>query len=93
MACISTHSASSRAIKDKYVPDRTPQLLAMTTIGSAHEMAIAAVPGGLLLKSADGSVVGAIGVSGATADEDEHCAIAGARACGLVTEPSSSALA
>ena len=33
-AAIGTH-ASSRALKDKYVPDRTPQLLAMTTIGAA----------------------------------------------------------
>ena len=37
-------------------------------------------------------VVGAIGVSGASADEDEHCAVMGAKAVGLVTEPTESPL-
>ena len=36
--------------------------------------------------------VGAVGVSGAAADEDEHCAITAAQAVGLVTEPATSAL-
>ena len=92
MACISTHSASSRAMKEKYVPERTPQLVAMGTIGTSVQQPIAAFPGGLLLKDGSGNVVGAIGVSGASADEDEHCAIAGAQAVGLVTQPNSSVL-
>ena len=90
-ACIGTHS-SSRALKDKYVPDRTPQLLAMTTMGFATNQPFAAVPGGVLCRDASKNVVGAIGVSGASADEDEHCAIVGAQAVGLVTEPAKSAL-
>lgn len=52
-----------------------------------------AVPGGVLCRDEAGNVVGAIGVSGASADEDEHCAVVGARAvAGLVTEPSQSPL-
>jgi hypothetical protein len=44
-------------------------------------------------RDADGDVIGAIGVSGASADEDEHCAIVGAQSVGLVSEPAKSALA
>ena len=90
MLCVSTHS-SSRAVKDKYVPERTPQLLAMTIVGTDCATPIAAVPGGVLCR-ADGVVVGAVGVSGASADEDEHCALAAAHAVSLATEPAESAL-
>ena len=90
-AAIGTHS-STRTLKDKYVPERTPQLLAMTTISFAHSKPFAAVPGGVLCRDASGRVVGAIGVSGASADEDEHCAIVGGQAVGLATEPPQSAL-
>ena len=51
-----------------------------------------AVPGGVLCRDEAKNVVGAIGVSGATADEDEHCAVVGAQAIGLVTEPAESPL-
>ena len=37
-------------------------------------------------------VVGGVGVSGASADEDEHCALAGAHAAGYRTDPEKSAL-
>jgi len=89
-AAIGTHS-SSRTLKDKYVPDRTPQLLAMTMTGAATQQPFVAVPGGVLFRDSHTStVIGAIGVSGASADEDEHCAIVGAQACGFTTEPAKS---
>ncbi|KAJ1636454.1 hypothetical protein T492DRAFT_959049, partial [Pavlovales sp. CCMP2436] len=91
MSAVSTHS-SSRALRDKYVPDRTPQLIAMTVVGTACELPLAAVPGGVLCRDAASNVVGAVGVSGASADEDEHCAILAAQAVGLTTEPAASAL-
>ncbi len=50
----------------------------MTTVGTANDVPFVAVPGGVLMRDADGDVVGAIGVSGASADEDEHCGV-GAR--------------
>jgi len=46
-----------------------------------------AVPGGVLLKDAAGATIGAVGVSGDTSDKDELCAIMGARAAGLATDP------
>jgi uncharacterized protein GlcG (DUF336 family) len=92
LGCVSTHAASSRALRDKYVPNRTPQLVAMTIVGTDCSLPIAAVPGAVLCRDASNHVVGAIGVSGASADEDEHCAIVGAQAIGLRTQPSESAL-
>jgi uncharacterized protein GlcG (DUF336 family) len=41
------------------------------------------VPGGVLIKDADGAVLGAVGISGDTSDKDETCAIAGIEAAGL----------
>ena len=89
--CTSMH-ASSRALRDKYVPDKTPQLIAMSIIGTDNQMPLAAFPGGVLCRDAGKDVVGAIGVSGAAADEDEHCAIVAAQSVGLVTEPATSQL-
>jgi uncharacterized protein GlcG (DUF336 family) len=41
------------------------------------------VPGGVLIKGADGAVLGAVGISGDTSDKDEVCAVAGIEAPGL----------
>ena len=43
------------------------------------------VPGGVLIQ--DGTLLGAIGVSGDTSDNDEICAIAGIEAAGLKANP------
>ena len=51
---------------------------------SAIEGGIVAVPGGVLIKSADGQILGAVGVSGDTSDNDELAAIAGIQAAGFV---------
>jgi len=45
------------------------------------------VPGGVLVKDASGKVVGAVGVSGDTSDNDEVAAKAGIAAIGLVADP------
>lgn len=42
--------------------------------GLAHSKNIVAFPGGLPIKTKNGDLLGAIGVSGATGDEDEQCA-------------------
>lgn len=41
------------------------------------------VPGGVLIRNAGGEVVGAVGISGDTSDNDEICAVAGIEAAGL----------
>jgi uncharacterized protein GlcG (DUF336 family) len=42
--------------------------------------------GAILIRDADGRIVGAAGASGATSDEDEACCIAGVEAVGLVAD-------
>jgi uncharacterized protein GlcG (DUF336 family) len=46
------------------------------------------VPGGVLVKDAEGAVLGAVGVSGDASAKDEVCAVAGLRAAGLVPDTS-----
>jgi uncharacterized protein GlcG (DUF336 family) len=41
------------------------------------------VPGGVLIKDGSGEVVGAVGISGDTSDNDETCCVAGTEATGL----------
>ena len=73
-AIITKHS--SRTFRDKYTKDKKDsakfcQMLAMCSITQGN---MAPFPGGVVLKSG-GEVVGAVGVSGSTADEDELCAL------------------
>ena len=42
------------------------------------------VPGGVLIHDASGALLGAIGISGDTSDNDEICALAGIAAAGLI---------
>ncbi len=44
------------------------------------------VPGGVLIRDADGALLGAVGVTGDTSDNDEICALAGIAATGLVAD-------
>lgn len=45
------------------------------------------VPGGVLVKDAKGTIVGAVGITGDTSDNDEACAIAGIEAAGFTADP------
>ena len=56
---------------------------ALTTIAQGR---LVPVPGGVLIKDAAGSVLGAVGISGDVSDKDEACAIAGIEAAGLKAE-------
>ncbi len=44
------------------------------------------VPGGVLVRDADGALLGAVGISGDTSDNDEKAALAGIAAAGLVAD-------
>ena len=46
------------------------------------------VPGGVLIRGADKSIIGAVGVTGDTSDNDETAALAGLAAAGLTADPS-----
>ena len=44
------------------------------------------VPGGVLIRDGAGVLLGAVGVSGDTSDNDEICAVAGIKAAELVAD-------
>jgi uncharacterized protein GlcG (DUF336 family) len=45
------------------------------------------VPGGVLIRDAEGEIIGAVGITGDTSDNDEACAIAGIEAAGFAADP------
>ena len=45
------------------------------------------VPGGVLVRNAAGTLLGAVGISGDTSDNDETAALAGIEAASLVAQP------
>jgi uncharacterized protein GlcG (DUF336 family) len=58
-------------------------------IGAVNTLAqgrLVPVPGGVLIQSG-GALLGAVGISGDTSDNDEACAIAGIEAAGLKANP------
>jgi uncharacterized protein GlcG (DUF336 family) len=54
----------------------------ITAIG-AITAAIVPVAGGVLIQGAEGRIIGAVGISGDTSDNDEACCMAGIAAAGL----------
>lgn len=61
-----------------------PYFIAAVT--SAVGGALIPVPGGVLVRGADGSLLGAVGVTGDSSDNDEAAAVAGIEAAGLVAQ-------
>ncbi|HEX9702028.1 MAG TPA: heme-binding protein [Rhodospirillales bacterium] len=65
--------------------EKNPQFLAAVAAASGGRMVPA--PGGVLVRDPkSGGVIGAVGISGDTADRDEACAVAGIEAVGLKPE-------
>ena len=61
--------------------EQQPYFIAAAT--AAVGGALIPVPGGVLVRDAAGSLLGAVGISGDTSDNDETCAVAGIEAVGL----------
>ncbi len=59
-------------------------ITALTAIAQGRLVPVA---GGVLIKDSSGDVIGAVGISGDTSDNDEACALAGIEAAGLKAEP------
>jgi uncharacterized protein GlcG (DUF336 family) len=64
--------------------EENPVFVAALTAASGGR--VVPVPGGVLIRTSDGALVGAVGVSGDTSDDDEACAAHGVRAAGLVAD-------
>ena len=59
----------------------------ITSAAAAIGGRLVPVPGGVLVKDAAGTVVGCVGVSGDTSDNDELAAISGIESAALVAQP------
>ena len=57
-----------------------------TSLASVSHGRIIPVPGGVLIRTADGDIVGAVGISGDLPDNDEACAVFGIERVGLVAD-------
>ncbi len=58
-------------------------------MGAASDLAggkMVPVPGGVLIRSAAGELIGAVGITGDTSENDELCAVAGIQAAGLTPD-------
>jgi uncharacterized protein GlcG (DUF336 family) len=75
------------------VPSRTlgqrlaERIAFQAALSAASDGRFVAVPGGVLVRSAAGQVIGAVGISGDASDKDEYAAIAGVGAAGLEPDP------
>lgn len=58
----------------------------MTAVNGVFGGNVVPVPGGVLLRDKKGTVIGAVGVTGDTSDNDAEAALAGIEAAGLIGE-------
>ena len=59
----------------------------LTAIVAASGGRLVPNPGGVLIRDAGNAIIGAVGISGDTADNDEIVAVAGIEAAGLKADP------
>ena len=59
------------------------QPMFITALAALSQGRMVPVPGGVIIRGGNGDIVGAVGISGDTSDNDEICAIAGIEAAGL----------
>ena len=75
---------SSRFIRDR-LATRPSFQAALATVADGQ---FVPVPGGVLVLQGDGTVIGAVGVSGDSSEKDEYCAITGILGVNFLSEPS-----
>ena len=68
---------------DKNAKERPHFIEGLTAVSGGK---IVAVPGGVLIRDAAGTLLGAVGITGDTSDNDEICAVAGIKSVGLVAQ-------
>ncbi len=74
---------SSRLIRDRLAA----RPIFQAALATASDGRLIPVPGGVLVRTGEGVVIGAVGISGDTSEKDEYCAIEAVRAAGLFPEP------
>ena len=81
------HGAVAMGIGSRDLAKRPAHFLAAVT--HAVGGMLVPVPGGVLVRDDQGALLGAVGVSGDTSDNDEAAAMAGIEASGLSSDPGS----
>lgn len=81
------HGAISLGVGSRALMTRAEaQPFFIAAVTSAVGGSLVPVPGGVLVKDAQGATIGVVGVTGDTSDNDEAAAIAGITACGLAAD-------
>jgi glc operon protein GlcG len=78
-----TMGVSSREFRDKYTVTNDSAKIGQMNSMMAISGKMAAFPGGIILRNEGNEIIGAIGVSGASGDEDEYVALNAAWESGL----------
>lgn len=82
------HGALSLGMGSRSIMSRAEQQpYFVAAVTSAVGGALVPVPGGVLVRDTDGVLLGAVGVTGDTSDNDEAAAVAGIEGAGLVAQP------
>lgn len=79
------HGAIAMGLGTRELAKRPPHFLAAVT--HAVGGLLVPVPGGVLVRDSKGELLGAVGVSGETSDNDEAVAVAGIESMGLTADP------
>ncbi|HEV8027276.1 MAG TPA: heme-binding protein [Stellaceae bacterium] len=58
----------------------------VSALMDASQGRVIPVPGGVLIRGGEGGIVGAVGISGDTSEQDEACAVYGIKAAGLAAD-------
>ncbi len=81
------HGALSLGMGSRSIMARAEQqAYFITAVTAAVGGSLIPVPGGVLVRDADGALLGAVGVTGDTSDHDEAAAVAGIEAAGLTAQ-------
>jgi uncharacterized protein GlcG (DUF336 family) len=80
------HGAVSMGMGSRALMTRAEQQPYFVAAVTHSVGALVPVPGGVLVRNADGALLGAVGVSGDTSDNDEAAALAGVTSAGLVAQ-------
>jgi len=81
-------AAVGMGIPTRLIRDRMANRPAFqSALAAASDGRFIPVPGGVLIVDAQGSTVGAVGISGDASDKDEYCAIQAVKAAGFGADP------
>ena len=81
------HGALSLGMGSRSIMGRAEQQpFFIAAVTSAVGGALVPVPGGVLVRNGDGVLLGAVGVTGDTSDNDEAAAVAGIESAGFVAQ-------